>query len=97
MKSKELNQLMEEKEKNQQKHNRELNTIQERTMSHIQKIFDDHEKLKRLLESEKKKLEIKGNELAKREAHNGTERMKLSEDLELVYICSSISLFSKYL
>lgn len=97
VKSKELNQLMEEKEKNQQKHNRELNTIQERTMSHIQKIFDDHEKLKRLLESEKKKLEIKGNELAKREAHNGTERMKLSEDLELVYICSSISLFSKYL
>ncbi|KAG7633723.1 Zinc finger-XS domain [Arabidopsis suecica] len=82
VKSEELNQLMEEKEKNQQKHYRELNAIQERTMSHIQKIVDDHEKLKRLLESERKKLEIKCNELAKREVHNGTERMKLSEDLE---------------
>ncbi|EOA25333.1 hypothetical protein CARUB_v10018651mg [Capsella rubella] len=82
VKSKELNQLMEEKEKNEEKHYRELNAIQARTMSHIQKIVDDHEKLKKLLESEKKKLEIKGNELAKREVHNGAERMKLSEDLE---------------
>ena len=88
VKSEELNQLMEEKEKNQQKHYRELNAIQERTMSHIQKIVDDHEKLKRLLESERKKLEIKCNELAKREVHNGTERMKLSEDLEQVSIYS---------
>ncbi|CAB77748.1 hypothetical protein [Arabidopsis thaliana] len=59
-----------------------LNAIQERTMRHIQKIVDDHERLTKLLESEKKKLEIKGNELAKPQVHNGTERMKLSEDLE---------------
>ncbi|KAL1217333.1 Protein INVOLVED IN DE NOVO 2 [Cardamine amara subsp. amara] len=82
VKSKELNELMEEKEKNLVKHNQKLNDIQERTMSHIQKVFDDHERLKMQLELEKKKLEIKGNELAKREAHNGIERMKLAEDLE---------------
>ncbi|CAN8278322.1 unnamed protein product [Cochlearia groenlandica] len=82
VKFKELNLMMEEKEKSLQKHNQELNAIQERTMGHIHKIFADHEKLKMQLESEKKKLEIKGNELAKREAHNGTERKKLAEELE---------------
>lgn len=88
LKSKELNQLMEEKEKNLQKHNRDLNAIQERTMIHIQKIFDDHKKLKMQLESEKKKLEEKGIELAKREAHNETERKNLAAELEQVSIYS---------
>ncbi|XP_010503501.1 PREDICTED: protein INVOLVED IN DE NOVO 2 [Camelina sativa] len=82
VKSKELNQLMEEKEKNEEKHYRELNAMQERTFSHVQKIVDDHAKKKMLLESEKKKLEIRGIELAKREVHNVAERMKLTEDLE---------------
>jgi len=62
-------------------------------MRHIQKIVDDHERLTKLLESEKKKLEIKGNELAKPQVHNGTERMKLSEDLEQVKHLLSVSLF----
>jgi len=62
-------------------------------MRHIQKIVDDHERLTKLLESEKKKLEIKGNELAKRQVHNGTERMKLSQDLEQVKHLLSVSRF----
>ncbi|CDY37917.1 BnaA06g19000D [Brassica napus] len=59
-----------------------LNAIQERTMGHVNKIFADHERLKMKLELEKKKLELKGIELAKREAHNETERKNLSEDLQ---------------
>ncbi|CAN7059837.1 unnamed protein product [Brassica oleracea var. botrytis] len=81
-KSKELKEKLEEKEKSLQKHNSELNAIQERTMGHVNKIFADHERLKMQLELEKKKLEIKGVELAKREAHNETERKNLAEDLQ---------------
>uniref|UniRef100_A0A1J3J0I4 Protein INVOLVED IN DE NOVO 2 n=1 Tax=Noccaea caerulescens TaxID=107243 RepID=A0A1J3J0I4_NOCCA len=82
VKSKELNQLMEEREKTLEKHNRELNAIQERGNAHASRIIADHEKLKIQLELEKKKLEMKGYELAKREAHNETEWKKLAEDLE---------------
>ncbi|XP_013621992.1 PREDICTED: protein INVOLVED IN DE NOVO 2-like [Brassica oleracea var. oleracea] len=82
VKSRELKERLEEKEKSLQKHNRELNAIQERTMGHVNKIFADHERLKMKLELEKKKLELKGIELAKREAHNETERKNLSEDLQ---------------
>ncbi|KAJ4896882.1 Protein INVOLVED IN DE NOVO 2 [Raphanus sativus] len=82
VKSRELKEKMEEKEESLLKHNRELNAIQERTMGHVNKIFADHERLKMRLELEKKKLELKGIELAKREAHNETERKNLSEDLQ---------------
>ncbi|ESQ45681.1 hypothetical protein EUTSA_v10010188mg [Eutrema salsugineum] len=82
LKSKELNELMEEKEKTLQKHNQELNAIQERALGHVNKIFENHKKLTMQLELEKQKLEIKGNELAKREAHNEIERKKLAEELE---------------
>ncbi|KAL9285375.1 hypothetical protein AtEden1_Chr4g0273681 [Arabidopsis thaliana] len=75
---KNLRQVVEEKIKDV----KEIEELCSRTMRHIQKIVDDHERLTKLLESEKKKLEIKGNELAKPQVHNGTERMKLSEDHE---------------
>ncbi|CAH2064817.1 unnamed protein product, partial [Thlaspi arvense] len=82
LKSKELNELMEEKEKSLRKHNRELSVMQEREQRHVEKILADHEKIKTQLELEKKKLDDKSKELAKREAHNETERKKLAEELE---------------
>ncbi|KAF2589512.1 hypothetical protein F2Q70_00040507 [Brassica cretica] len=62
-----LTQLVEEKKKG---------------VKEIEELHSDHERLKMQLELEKKKLEIKGVELAKREAHNETERKNLAEDLQ---------------
>ncbi|KAG7614800.1 XS domain, partial [Arabidopsis thaliana x Arabidopsis arenosa] len=77
--------LTEEEARKQQMLVKNLRQVVEekiKDVKEIEEIVDDHERLTKLLESEKKKLEIKGNELAKRQVHNGTERMKLSEDLE---------------
>ena len=52
---------------------------------HFQKIFNNHEKLKLQLDSQKKELELRGKELEKRETQNENERKKLSEELEKVY------------
>ncbi|VYS61534.1 unnamed protein product [Arabidopsis thaliana] len=77
--------LTEEEARKQQMLVKNLRQVVEekiKDVKEIEELFDDHERLTKLLESEKKKLEIKGNELAKRQVHNGTERMKLSQDLE---------------
>lgn len=51
---------------------------------HFQKIFSGHEKLKLQLESQKKELEARVQELQKREAKNESERNMLSEEIERV-------------
>lgn len=62
----------------------------------MQKIFNDHEKLKGQLEAQRVELESRGQELKTRETHNEMERKKLAEDLETVqhlfllcFICST--------
>lgn len=51
---------------------------------HIQRIFNDHEKIKLRLESEKRELELQADELQKREVVNENERKKLAEDIKEV-------------
>lgn len=80
--SQSLKQLVEEKDKLHQAYNEEIRKIQSSARDHFQKIFNDHEKLKLQLESQKKELELRGRELEKREAKNESDRKKLSEDLE---------------
>lgn len=62
----------------------EIRKIQSSARDHFQKIFNDHEKLKLQLESQKKELELRGRELEQREAKNESDRNKLSEELEQV-------------
>ncbi|KAL8137468.1 hypothetical protein V2J09_003469 [Rumex salicifolius] len=77
-----INKVMEEKDKLNQAYNEEMKKIQMSAKDHFQKIYNDHEKLKMLLESEKRNLEMQGQELEKREALNETEKRKLQEDIE---------------
>lgn len=49
------------------------------------RIFSDHEKLKHQLETQRRDLELRGQELMKRDTHNEIERKKLAEDLEQVF------------
>ena len=44
--------------------------MQSSARDHFQRIFNDHEKLKLQLESQKSELELRKIELEKREAHN---------------------------
>lgn len=53
---------------------------------HFQRIFNDHEKIKFQLESQKKELEVRGIELEKRDAHNENESRKLAEEIEKVQL-----------
>lgn len=64
--------------------NAELRKIQDNARQHFQKIFKDHEKNKLLLETQKRELELRGQELEKRETQNEYERKKLAEDIEEV-------------
>ncbi|GAB2299828.1 hypothetical protein Dimus_033880 [Dionaea muscipula] len=77
-----LNQLMNERDKLHQSYNEEIKKIQLSARDHFQKIFNDHEKLKLQLESEKRGLELRVQELEKREAQNETERRMLMDDIE---------------
>ncbi|XP_021910273.1 protein INVOLVED IN DE NOVO 2-like [Carica papaya] len=77
-----LNILIEEKDRLLQGYNEEIKKIQLSARDHFQRIFNDHEKLKLQLGSLKGELELRGVELEKREAHNESERKKLSEELE---------------
>ncbi|GFS37040.1 XH/XS domain-containing protein [Actinidia rufa] len=77
-----LNKLMEEKDKLHQSYNEEIKKIQSSAREHFLKIFNDHEKLKLQLESQKKDLELRGQELEKREAQTENESKKLSEEIE---------------
>lgn len=77
-----FNKLAEEKDKLHQAYNEEIQKIQLSAREHFQKIFNDHAKLKLQLESQKTELELRGQELEKREARNESERKKLSDDIE---------------
>ena len=63
----------------------EIKKIESSARDHFKRIFGDHEKLKFQLETQKRDLELRGQELMKRETHNEIERKKLSEDLEQVF------------
>ncbi|XP_074279495.1 protein INVOLVED IN DE NOVO 2-like [Silene latifolia] len=77
-----FNKLAEEKDKLHQAYNEEIKKIQLIARDHFQKIFNDHSKIKKQLESQRTELEIRVHELEKREAHNEIERKKLSEEIE---------------
>lgn len=77
-----ISQLAEEKDRLHQAYNEEIKKIQLSARDHFQKIFNDHAKLKLQLESEKSELDLRVQELEKREAHNESERKKLSEEIE---------------
>ncbi|KAK4777109.1 hypothetical protein SAY86_005797 [Trapa natans] len=63
------------------KHNEELKKMQSSMHDHFKRILNDHEKQKLQIESHKKELELRGEELKKREARNEIERKKLLEDI----------------
>ncbi|EPS61376.1 hypothetical protein M569_13419, partial [Genlisea aurea] len=77
-----LSELVSEKDKLHQAYNEEMKRIEASARDHFKKIFSDHEKMKFQLEAQKKDLELRGQELQKREAHNEIEKKRLSEDLE---------------
>ncbi|CAL0308943.1 unnamed protein product [Lupinus luteus] len=73
---------MGEKDKLIHAYNEEIKKIQSSARDHFQKIFNDHGRLKMQLETQKNDLELRKIELEKREAHNESERKKLSEEIE---------------
>ncbi|KDP44945.1 hypothetical protein JCGZ_01445 [Jatropha curcas] len=77
-----LQKLMGEKDRLLQAYNEEIKKIQMSAREHFQKIFNDHEKLKLQLESQKRELEMRGSELEQREARNESDRRLLSEEIE---------------
>ncbi|KAI3809055.1 hypothetical protein L1987_25022 [Smallanthus sonchifolius] len=77
-----LSKLIAEKDVLHQSYNEEIKKIQVSAREHFQRIFNDHEKIKSQLENQKRELELRGNELEKREVVNENERKKLSEELE---------------
>ncbi|CAH1430617.1 unnamed protein product [Lactuca virosa] len=77
-----LRNLIAEKDKIHQYYNEEFKKIQLSAREHYQKILNDHEKLKLRLESEKKELQLQGEELQKREVVNENERKILAEEIE---------------
>lgn len=62
----------------------ELKKMQTSSHDHFQRIFGDHEKRKLQLESHKKALEMRGQELEQREAKNEIDWKMLSEEIEKV-------------
>jgi hypothetical protein len=76
-----MNSAMTEKDLLIQSYNEEIKKIQSSAKDHFQRIFNDHEKLKLQLETQKKELETRRLALEKREAHNETERKKLAEEI----------------
>ncbi|KAI5670664.1 hypothetical protein M9H77_11028 [Catharanthus roseus] len=77
-----LRTLVDEKDKLHQAYNDEIKKLQNTARDHFQKIFSDHEKLKLQLETQKRELELRGQELEKREAKNEIDRKRLLEELE---------------
>ncbi|XP_023536648.1 protein INVOLVED IN DE NOVO 2-like [Cucurbita pepo subsp. pepo] len=77
-----LNNLMGERETLLQAYNEEIKKIQLGARDHLKKIFNDHEKLKLQLDSQKKEFELRGRELEKREAQNENESKYLAEEIE---------------
>lgn len=65
----------------------EIKKIESGSREHIQRIFNDHEKIKLQLENQKIELELKSIELQKREVVSENEQRKLSEEIEQVCVC----------
>ncbi|KAL6526813.1 hypothetical protein OROGR_015903 [Orobanche gracilis] len=77
-----LCQLIVEKDSIHQAYSEEMKKIESGVRDHFKKIFRDHEKLKLQLETQKRDLELRVQELVKRETHNEIERKKLAEELQ---------------
>nr|XP_043633850.1 protein INVOLVED IN DE NOVO 2 [Erigeron canadensis] len=77
-----MSKLIEEKDLLHQSYNDEIRKIQMSAREHFQRIFNDHEKIKQQLESQKKELELRGSELEKREVVNENQRKRLAEEIE---------------
>ncbi|KAF8397479.1 hypothetical protein HHK36_016396 [Tetracentron sinense] len=77
-----LNKLMAEKDMLHQAYNEEIRKMQLNARDHFQRIFHEHGKLKSQLESQRRELELRGEELEKREAQNESERKKLLDEKE---------------
>ncbi|XP_024990492.1 protein INVOLVED IN DE NOVO 2-like [Cynara cardunculus var. scolymus] len=77
-----LSKLIAEKDKVHQSYNEEVKKIQLSAREHLQRIFNDHEKIKLQLESQKRELELRVVELQKREVINENERKKVAEEIE---------------
>ncbi|CAN1148627.1 Protein INVOLVED IN DE NOVO 2 [Linum perenne] len=76
-----LQNMMEEKELLVSAYNDEVRKIQASAHDHFQRVFNDHEKLKSQVESQKKELEMRKSQLEEREAKNGIDRRTLSEEI----------------
>ncbi|KAK1441459.1 hypothetical protein QVD17_07368 [Tagetes erecta] len=70
-----------EKDQLLQHYNDEIKKIEAGAREHIQKICNDHEKIKLQLQNQKRELELQGQELQKRHAFNEIEQKKLSEEI----------------
>ncbi|XP_042504376.1 protein INVOLVED IN DE NOVO 2-like [Macadamia integrifolia] len=75
-----LSRLMDEKDELNREYNEKIQKMHQDAQNHIQRIFQEHQKIKGNLDSQMKELEQRGKELEKREAQNETERRKLQED-----------------
>lgn len=73
----------------------EIKKMQSSVRDHFLRIFNDHEKLKLQLETQKKKLELQGIELEKREARNEIDRKALEEEIEKV-VCLHLAWFEVF-
>lgn len=62
----------------------EIKKIESGAREHIQRIFNDHEKIKQQLANQKRELELEGHALEKREVVNENEQKKLLEEIEKV-------------
>ncbi|XP_071706181.1 protein INVOLVED IN DE NOVO 2-like [Rutidosis leptorrhynchoides] len=77
-----LSKLIAEKDKLHQSYNEDLKKMQIGTREHFQRIFNEHERIKEQLVNQKRELELRGQELEKREVVNENQRKKLAEELE---------------
>ncbi|CAL1387350.1 unnamed protein product [Linum trigynum] len=77
-----LQNVMEKKETLLQAYNEEIRKIQASARDHYQRIFNDHEKLKSQVETQKKELEMRQSQLEEREAKNEIDRKTLLEEME---------------
>ena len=70
----------------------EIKKLQSSSRDHVQRIFNDFEKLKSQVDCQKRDLELRSTELEKREAVNDIERKKLAEEIEEVCFFALIGL-----
>ncbi|XP_050385118.1 protein INVOLVED IN DE NOVO 2 [Argentina anserina] len=74
--------VINEKDKLVQAYNEDIKKIQVSAQEHFKRIFNDHQKLKLQLESQKKELESHIEQMEQRAADNESESRKLAEEIE---------------